>query len=113
MKKTNKIWVTKHARDRFIGRILAQYGKFSAKKFKSITEVYKFLGKLARVAIQKQNRENGLAENQYRVPWPYSSEPLPDLILVFDEKNKVLKTCWLDNSKCLNPDVFRLEKENN
>lgn len=113
MKKAQKIWITEHAGYRFIERVIVQYGKFSTKRFRSLIEIYNFLEKLARKAILKQNRKGELGEDQYRVPWPYPNEPLPDIILVINSKHKVLKTCWPDDSECLNPDVFRLEKENN
>ncbi len=93
MTKKIRLWVSEHARLRFIERVLVPHGLLFDARFRTESKLYRFLKRLSKQALLGlKNCEN---ENErHFVPWPYPDEGIPGIVLVIDPRTGVLVTCW-------------------
>jgi hypothetical protein len=85
------VWVTDHAKTRFIERVLEPNKLLHDRRFETRSCVFRFLKGLVRIAIflEKEDRKD-----QYFIRWPYSDDSIYGLTLVIDREKDTLITCW-------------------
>lgn len=94
MKSKKRIWVSDHAYERFVERILAPEYLMYEGPFANKHSSLEIIKDLSRKAL-----ENGLIRRKqglYRVPWPYSSKGIKGIYFVIDVKRGTVITCWPD-----------------
>ena len=76
-KNAPNIWVTNHAIQRFIERILAPNGLLYSSEFATKRDICLFLKMVMKRAVQRSNKAEG-GVDRVCFPWPFPTEEIPD-----------------------------------
>jgi hypothetical protein len=99
MPDRRNIWVTEHAYERFMERIVHPNDLGFDERFCSKRRVLEFIKRLGDEALAQDTGGTRISLTRHHIDWPYDGDGIKNLVLVVQADQGVVVTCWIQRNE--------------